>query len=56
MSDKHSANALRSLSGSITVRDGAKLYIQVRPCPPPKITSSDQIDGGGLIDQEVLKV
>ena len=56
MNDQRSADALRSLSGSITVRDGGKLYIQVRQCPPPKIRSSDETDGGGLIDQEILKV
>lgn len=57
VNDQRSANALRSLSGSITVRDGSKLFIQARPCPPPKITSTDCTDGGGgSINQDVLKV
>lgn len=56
MSDQYAADSLRSLSGKITVRDGSKLYIQVRQCPPPKITSSDQTDGSDLIDKEILTV
>ncbi|CAB4010564.1 nuclear RNA export factor 1-like isoform X2, partial [Paramuricea clavata] len=55
VNDQRSADALRRISGKVTVRDGSKLYIQVRQCPPPKITSSDQTDGGSSIDQEVLK-
>ena len=56
MNEKRSADALRSLSGQITVRDGSRLFINVRQCPPPKITKSDQTDGGDSVNHEVLKV
>ena len=65
VNEQRAANALRSLNGLITVRDGSKLYINVRQCPPPKITGTDYADGGGggggggsggSINEDVLKV
>lgn len=55
MNDKHTAEALQALSGTITVRDGSKLLVHVRQCGPPKITTSLNTDSSS-IDEDVLKV
>ncbi|XP_046848887.1 nuclear RNA export factor 1-like [Xenia sp. Carnegie-2017] len=55
VNDQRSATALRSISGTIMVRDGSKLLLHVRPCKPPNITGLDEPDGEESIDPEVLK-